>query len=667
MAASDDLSTGVLSFIENQFTRQFPTNNTTTTTTPPTSSEAASFEAAMLSRLQLLLTTPDSSSSSRWQTIPELHQLSRSQWCDGMLVRFRCMVRDMYDPEYYPRVFVVNRGGTGSGTDTGAGGRRMVSGLFRDVVQCGDGEQLGEVGTGCLGQRHTLHCCTPPWLTPWSRTLLYTPSTVSETQRDSVETDRNGVATGKRSLEDDDSEMDTCDAGSPATTEASNTTDTISPTTAKRLNTGQSGEATTAPSVGVNNSLGNDPDALSCLVKLYDDSHTLLMNQLVEFVGVLSMHPALSGENMVPIGGGDAEIGATGDCQTVDSAETLAHHPPASRVPRLHAIAWRQLRHYTSQLSPPTADLAAARDQLLQLLITAAAGDQLVGELLLCHLVSSVYTRRDSMPLGQLSLNISNVSAAAGGSECAEFVELFVKLLAELVERLCVLTASRQRLNSAVLVPSKDYSTNTLKPALLQMADTTHLVIDETALTEGQLEPRGVANVTALGSLLRHQTVNYDFNFHQLAFNADIPTLVLSLGPSLLPTDLKLPLTPPEIPDSGDSASRLRAQFAALHEYLTPVLLQQLRSYMFAVRRLDYSVPEQLQTRVQQDFVNWRQTSSESAVPGSRPDGDHLHRALVLARLLTVSRGDTALTETQWLKAVELLRQVKLRQASTAH
>ena len=45
----------------------------------------------------------------------------------------------------------------------------------------------------------------------------------------------------------------------------------------------------------------------------------------------------------------------------------------------------------------------------------------------------------------------------------------------------------------------------------------------------------GVRNIQALGNLISWQKVEYDFNYHKQDFLANVSTLVLSEGKSLLP------------------------------------------------------------------------------------------------------------------------------------
>lgn len=48
------------------------------------------------------------------------------------------------------------------------------------------------------------------------------------------------------------------------------------------------------------------------------------------------------------------------------------------------------------------------------------------------------------------------------------------------------------------------------------------MVIDELAMTPGQLNEKGVANLTALGGVVQWQKVKYDFKFHSQDFNCDL-------------------------------------------------------------------------------------------------------------------------------------------------
>lgn len=73
-----------------------------------------------------------------------------------------------------------------------------------------------------------------------------------------------------------------------------------------------------------------------------DDSapnKTLLLNDAVEFIGILSMDPQMAqytfSENSA--GGGPSEI------ENFDKKELIARNPPPSLVPRLHVLHYEKL------------------------------------------------------------------------------------------------------------------------------------------------------------------------------------------------------------------------------------------------------------------------------------------------------------------------------------
>jgi hypothetical protein len=63
---------------------------------------------------------------------------------------------------------------------------------------------------------------------------------------------------------------------------------------------------------------------------------------------------------------------------------------------------------------------------------------------------------------------------------------------------------------------------------MLQLAEGTHLTLDETALEAGTLNATGIQNLASLKHLLEWQKVEYDFQFYKMEMPADLPVLILS-------------------------------------------------------------------------------------------------------------------------------------------
>ena len=161
-------------------------------------------------------------------------------------------------------------------------------------------------------------------------------------------------------------------------------------------------------------------------------------------------------------------------------------------------------------------------------------GDVIAADYLLAHLMSKIYMRKDGLSLGKLSLNIF------GLPNSNNFAKRLSTLLQLIMSKSHYLPMTIDNLNTLSFVPKKDYASNRLVSGLLQLSNGTHLVLDETAMTDGQLNQQGITNLTSLGQMIKQQSVDYDFGFHKLPFETDIPCLVFSEGRSMLPQDVQV-------------------------------------------------------------------------------------------------------------------------------
>ena len=141
---------------------------------------------------------------------------------------------------------------------------------------------------------------------------------------------------------------------------------------------------------------------------------------------------------------------------------------------------------------------------------------------------------QDGLCLGKYTLNLFNVPVLADYSKGLAII------LQMLMTKSHYYPLTVDELNKATFVPKKDYSSNRLTSGLVQLSHGTHLILDETVMNNGQLNQDGIKNLTTLGQMIKFQSVDYDFGFHSLAFDTDIPCLVLSEGQSMLPNDTQV-------------------------------------------------------------------------------------------------------------------------------
>lgn len=380
-------------------------------------------------------------------------------------------------------------------------------------------------------------------------------------------------------------------------------------------------------------------------MKLYDDV-SFSLNDVIEIVGILSVDPSLARQNA---------NSDNNEMEFMDVEEDAARCPPPSLVPRLHVLTARKMPH-TNPLLPGdvvesdttngiVADMRETREVLRKILEEAFLGDALTAELMVCHLVSSVYLRQDVIALGKYSINVSGISKSL---QEQKYTSSLYQLLSLFVTQSHFFPMTLSNMNKVKFVPKKDYQSNRLISALLQLSQHTHLVLDETALTAGQLDTQGVQNLTALGNAINWQKVDYDFQYHQLEQFTNIPVIIFSEGRAMISSDAEIRLQP--------NNTEVSAAFNRIQAQLTPDILRRIRIYLTVARLSNYNLSEDMQKMVQDDFVDSRKNDNGISA-------EDLHNLLILARLVAVSCGENHLTADVWkcTKILENERKLRVR------
>jgi len=102
------------------------------------------------------------------------------------------------------------------------------------------------------------------------------------------------------------------------------------------------------------------------------------LNQIIDVIGFISLDPLLS-----TIHGSDDEM---------NEAEIHTHNPPASLVPRLHAVKIIELTKPKIVNAPEIISKAQLiRSDLHIILSQLLFGDNLAADYLICHLLSIMY------------------------------------------------------------------------------------------------------------------------------------------------------------------------------------------------------------------------------------------------------------------------------------
>ncbi|CAK1586470.1 unnamed protein product [Parnassius mnemosyne] len=574
---------------------------------------------------------------SNWSQIPLLNTNASHKFSDGKLVRFRGMVQDMHNPEFYFEKFEV--------FNTTTNEVKIKSGKYCDTAHILENEKINYTENLKSAQRQAMVVVSLPGLSDWAQQIEEDQNYLKHLDQQPNSSKRlssNANTKLKRSYDETENDSEVMDiADADHLNKEQRTAEVM-----------DNGKNVVSREHLLNFPLPDVPSK-SCIVKVYDESENLKINDMIEVVGFLSVDPILSGEFqpeknsfLEPEGDTDVEI--------------ITHNPPPSLVPRLHAVYVKKLDHCNPLVA--NFDQAAvlkeansAREHLLKALTELLLGDQLAAEYLICHLIACVYLRQDTLALGQFCLNLSNLPT----KKYPNYAKQLYDIIKQFVTKSYYLPLTIENLNTMALLPKKDYECNRLTSGILQLSKHTHLILDETKMEQGRLDSTGVSNLTALGNMITTQKVEYDFKYYKMEFDSDIPVLLLSEGKSLLPSDYHVPLRPEE-----SSLEIFDAIVEAATYYLKEEIMNTIRKYLTNLKLVKYTISEDLQF-VEDDFIEMRsQSDAENPVTA-----DDLHRLLVLARLVSLSRGYDTLNKECWditrKMECERLNRIKNRVAPT--
>ncbi|XP_022134341.1 mini-chromosome maintenance complex-binding protein isoform X2 [Momordica charantia] len=529
---------------------------------------------------------------------------SSARWVQpNTLVRFRGMIQDMLGNEFY--VGAYKDGSTWKTTK------------FTDSSQC----PMGFSPDMRIWERRLLYCVPVPGQNYWTES-----SQLGDTNQNVEGTSENR----EKRHRVDANDIDHMDLLAPSNElQGSSSAKKMKD---EQLSPGlQSQNIFTAATSSLSTVSNAERDFLPCLVKIYDTVESeLKLNDVFEFIGVITL-------------GTEPKVDKNEDDEFSNGlSEDLSVQFPPDTVPRLHCVIHRKLAvHDFLQtchvFEPQTHQIREIRTALLNHLTVVLGNDGVAANFLLLHLLSKVHARVDSLAVGKLSLNLTGFNKESM-SIFGNQLRLTVKSLLPFTE---YVPLTVEYLNTASLAPKKDYETNRLVPGVLQLAEGSHLMIDETQLQTGTLSSVGVENARLLKSLMELQKVEYDFKYYKMDMTTDVQLLILSEGKSnILPADLVVPFQPSAV---GSSA------------ITDMVALEAWRWYLCNVRSLPHSIESEMQQVVENDLVAAKQADRSLA-------SQDLSRLLTIGRLISASYGETCLSLEHWqiAKEIERLRKERL-------
>lgn len=311
------------------------------------------------------------------------------------------------------------------------------------------------------------------------------------------------------------------------------------------------------------------------------------------------------------------------------------------QIPRVHAL----LVHNIPAFEPPKCiqnktgqcDRAAVVKAFTQHVFS---GDDLAAEYLLLHLVSRVHKRipNESAPalIGAMPLNLVTPSST---------LPLVSAVLEASTSRCVKIPLTLQNLNSASWTPRRPESSPFLHTGLLQLSAGTHVVVDETVMEAGKLNEIGLRNLAALQKLIANQQVAYNFEYFDLQQPADAPVCIVSTGKSLFSRNLDTVVQVYHSPQHAEPSTLgtvqdVEAAFGSLDE---------LRGYLASAKSVEeFTIPQHMVGQLEKDLADARHKE-----PHLIAESD-FHTILNVARLLTISYGESTLRHDLWVKAMDL-------------
>jgi hypothetical protein len=568
------------------------------------------------------------------------------------LVRYRCLVQDVFEPEFYASVLQeIDAAAAG-----GNGAPRLVTSKYRECIEPAPGRLLQELdGNMSLSQRGACYCVPIPGERSWARSAAAEWTQAGGGGILPIPAATSGTSKRRR---DDDVSMDPVDEvpQRPRTTELpSGGGSTSQADVMCQRCTSVGGQSSaglkTAEDFGLNFPIPSEERhghgaSTACIVKLYDsDAETLRLCETIEVIGVLCVNPDIA---QLP----DAETG------NMEQDWRDARHPSTSLIPRLHALAVRRLpfHHpllpytpdwlseqrlasaFQKQFSVPGAMLAA-RNAGVELLSKFMGADKLAAEYLLMLLVSRSFSKHGEKLLGSWTLNVAGWPQSLAASALAE-------ASGELVPRAVLLEVTGDTLNTQKWKPRKDFVANRLVASQLQLAAGTLVLLDESKMTEGQLEAHGVQSFQALQTSVTEQKLACDFQSFDVKIPLELSWALLSERKSLVKDiDVVVPL-------------RVQVSSKQASGTITPEALNAARWLLALVTRSPrpLRIPDAVMHVFGEDFARVRQEFKVKA------ELAHTWMSLARARCLTYGEDELSLERWQEVMEMEKMRLLRCRE-----
>ncbi|KAJ1925929.1 hypothetical protein IWQ60_004244 [Tieghemiomyces parasiticus] len=369
-------------------------------------------------------------------------------------------------------------------------------------------------------------------------------------------------------------------------------------------------------------------DRASAIVKIYDTDRCPLVAEAIEVVGVFEWFYPFEGH---------------GDHQ----------------LPCIHAIYYKPVNSATLNSD-------------------ASGGDTLAAEFFLLSTLASV-NRVHNMAVGRFVLNLCNIPSlhdptsgataatpATVNNHTVPSVSTPLRAFAAAVTATLPFTyylpLDLDFLNRTAFVPHNESGSGDdgigLTTGRLQLVTGTHLLVDETAMGNGQLRDRGIINIQALAQILTDLKIEYRYPYQAIEFETNLRAVILSDGKSFLPADCLVPL-------EAAAAEAIKQEGIPVAVGDDEERAEAVRRYVASCQAIEYTIPPHMAEKIQAAYVEERKESAlHSGTKEPLVNQLDLSYKLTLAKLITLSYGLAELTDEVWARTCTLDDQRKERVAA---
>ncbi|KAJ1916135.1 hypothetical protein IWQ60_008204 [Tieghemiomyces parasiticus] len=394
-------------------------------------------------------------------------------------------------------------------------------------------------------------------------------------------------------------------------------------------------------------------DRASAIVKIYDTDRCPLVAEAVEVVGVFEWFYPFEGH---------------GDHQ----------------LPCIHAIYYKPVNSATlnSDASVSAAksetDFDTCRQHAIDILARGLGGDTLAAEFFLLSTLASV-NRVHNMAVGRFVLNLCNIPSQhdpTSGATAATPATIndhtvpsvstplraFAAAVTATLPFTSYLPLDLDFLNRTAFVPHNESGSGDdgigLTTGRLQLVTGTHLLVDETAMGNGQLRDRGIINIQALAQILTDLKIEYRYPYQAIEFETNLRAVILSDGKSFLPADCLVPL-------EAAAAEAMKQEGMPVAVGDDEERAEAVRRYVASCQAIEYTIPPHMAEKIQAAYVEERKESAlHSGTKEPLVNQLDLSYKLTLAKLITLSYGLAELTDEVWARTCTLDDQRKERVAA---